>query len=61
MSVVTHVSRPLIGLLVGAVLFFALWIVALKPSSGSSPGSGGLGQYQGAINAARNSAKLQDH
>jgi hypothetical protein len=62
MSVVTHVSRPLIGLLVGAVLFFALWIVALKPSNGSSPGgSGGLGQYQSAINAARNSVKLQDH
>ncbi|MHB8690877.1 MAG: hypothetical protein ACYDHH_06485 [Solirubrobacteraceae bacterium] len=32
------------------VLFFALWVVALKPSSSSS--SGGLGQYQGAINSA---------
>lgn len=61
-TVMTHVSRPLIGLLVGAVLFFALWIVALKPSgSGSPSGSGGLGQYQSAINAARNSVKLQDH
>ena len=27
-----HVSRPLIALLVGTVAFFALWIVALKPS-----------------------------
>ena len=63
MTVMTHVSRPLIGLLVGAVLFFALWIVALKPSgSGSgSSGSGGLGQYQSAVNAAKNSVKLQDH
>ncbi|MGI8863758.1 MAG: hypothetical protein ACR2JH_05055 [Solirubrobacteraceae bacterium] len=36
-----HVSRPLIALLVGTVAFFALWLVALKPSSsggGSSPG-----------------------
>lgn len=58
----THVSRPLIALLVGTVLFFALWIVALKPSGGSSSssGSGGLGQYQSAINAAKQSVKLQD-
>jgi len=60
-TVMTHVSRPLIGVLVCAVLFFALWIVALKPSGTGSPsGSGGLGQYQSAINAARNSVKAQD-
>jgi hypothetical protein len=36
-----RVSRPLIGLLVATVAFFALWIVALKPSSSSTSGSGG--------------------
>ncbi len=52
----THVSRPLIGLLLATVVFFALWMVALKPhgSSGSASGSEnqGLGQYQTDINAA---------
>lgn len=52
MSVMNHVSRPLIGLLAGTVLFFALWVVALKPSS-SGMGSAGVGQYQSAINKAR--------
>ena len=51
-----HVSKPLVGLLVATVAFFALWVVALKPSgqSGSSgPGaSKGLGQFQSDINAA---------
>jgi hypothetical protein len=57
----TNVSRPLIALLVGTVAFFALWIVALKPSgSSSATHSGGLGQYQSAINAAHKSVKLQD-
>jgi hypothetical protein len=50
-------SRSLIALLIGTVAFFALWLVALKPSgSGSgkngSSSSQGLGQYQSAINAA---------
>jgi hypothetical protein len=53
-----HVSKPLIGVLVATVLFFALWVVALKPSSNS--GGGGLGRYQPAINAAKASAKAQD-
>jgi hypothetical protein len=47
--------KPLIGLLVGTVAFFALWMVALKPSSSSSStggSQGGLGQYQSAINKA---------
>ena len=52
----THVSRPLIGLLLATVVFFALWMVALKPrgSSGGAGGSAnqGLGQYQADINAA---------
>jgi hypothetical protein len=49
----THVSRPLIGLLVGTVAFFALWLVALKPSSSSNGGSKPLGQYQPAVDQAR--------
>ena len=45
--------KPLIGLLLGTVAFFAIWMVALKPHSSSSGGSqGGVGQYQPAINKA---------
>jgi len=46
--------KPLIGLLLGTVAFFAIWMVALKPSSSSSNGGsqGGLGQYQSAIDKA---------
>jgi hypothetical protein len=33
MVVMPHVSRPLIGLLIAAILFLGLWVVALKPSS----------------------------
>ena len=45
--------KPLIGLLLGTVAFFAIWMVALKPSSSSPGGSpNGVGQYQSAINAA---------
>src|SRR2546421_8912522 len=51
-----HVSKPLIGLLVATVAFFALWVVALKPSGqAGSSGAGaskGLGQFQSDINAA---------
>jgi hypothetical protein len=53
-----NVSRPLIGLLVSTVVFFALWFVALKPSSNGS--SQGLGQYQSAINAAHNVVKASN-
>jgi hypothetical protein len=53
-----HVSRPLIGVLVATVLVFALWLVALKPSSNGNGSSGGLGQYQSAINAAHNAVKV---
>jgi hypothetical protein len=52
----THVSKPLVGLLLATVVFFALWVVALKPHGSSGSGSGsanqGLGQYQTDINAA---------
>lgn len=51
-SLMDNVSRPLIALLVGSVAFFALWILALKPSPSSSGGSPGVGQYQSAINKA---------
>ena len=45
--------KPMIGLLLGTVAFFAIWMVALKPHSGTSGGSqGGVGQYQPAINKA---------
>jgi hypothetical protein len=48
-----NVSRPLIAVLVATVAFFALWVVALKPSSSTTTGrSGGLGAYQTAIDRA---------
>jgi hypothetical protein len=51
--VMANVSRPLIALLVGTVAFFALWMVALKPSpSTTGGGPSGLGAYQGPVNAA---------
>ncbi|HWE33748.1 MAG TPA: hypothetical protein VG410_09695 [Solirubrobacteraceae bacterium] len=53
-------SRPLIGLLVGTVAFFALWLVALKPSSSSNGSSQALGRYQNAINAAHNVVKASN-
>lgn len=58
MALAMPASRSLIALLIGTVVFFALWMFALKGSS-SSTGSGGsskggaLGQYQSDINAAR--------
>ncbi|HZU61231.1 MAG TPA: hypothetical protein VE983_09710 [Solirubrobacteraceae bacterium] len=45
------VPRPLIALLLGTVVFFGLWMTALKPSS-SGPAHQGLGTYQSAINKA---------
>ena len=56
MGLAMPASRSLIALLVGTVVFFALWMVALKPSSsnkagGSSP-SQGLGGFQSDINKA---------
>jgi hypothetical protein len=53
--------KPLIGLLLGTVAFFALWMVALKPSSSSSGGSpSGVGQYQSAINQAHQAVKTSN-
>lgn len=51
----SHASRPLLALLAATVLVFMLWIVALKPHSSGSAGTGGSkGQaaYQSDINAA---------
>jgi hypothetical protein len=48
----THVSRPLVGLLIATVVFFALWVVALKPHGSSGSTTRGLGQYQADVNAA---------
>ncbi len=53
-----RVSRPLIGLLVATVAFFALWVTMLKPSSSETGGTGSaatgpsLGQLNSAITAA---------
>ena len=49
-----RVSRPLVGLLVATVAFFALWVIALKPTT-SGTGSRtnpSLGQLAAAIAAA---------
>ncbi|HKO28140.1 MAG TPA: hypothetical protein VJU80_11825 [Solirubrobacteraceae bacterium] len=42
----------MIGLLLGTVAFFAIWMVALKPHSSSGGSQGGAGQYQPAIDQA---------
>ena len=56
--VMRSLPKPLIGLLLGTVAFFAVWMVALKPSSSSSGGSpSGVGQYQSAINQAHQAVK----
>ena len=52
MGLAMPASRSLIALLVGTVVFFALWMVALKPSSSSNGGKQGLGSFQSAINKA---------
>ncbi len=52
-----NVSRPLIGLLVATVALFAVWTVALKPtSSGSSSSSGST--YQSAIAKAHQAVAI---
>jgi hypothetical protein len=60
MAVMPHVSRSLIALLIGTVAFFAVWIVAFRPSSSSSNGKSALGQLQPAVDAAKASAAAQN-
>jgi hypothetical protein len=58
-----RVSKPLIGVLVATVAVFALWVVALKPSSSSnSPNGtgGGLGQFQSDINKAHQAVQTSN-
>ena len=58
-----NVSRPLVGLLVATVVFFAVWTLALKPSSSSSSPQGtgpGRGAHQSAITKAKASAASQN-
>jgi hypothetical protein len=61
MRLMTHASRPLIGLLAATVAVFALWIVALKPSSSNSNGGAptrGLSGYQADINKAHQAVQI---
>ena len=55
-----NVGKPLIGVLVATVLVFALWVIALKPSSSShgAKSNPGLGQFQGDINAAHQAVNI---
>ena len=58
-----RVSKPLIGVLVATVAVFALWVVALKPSSSSnSPNGtgGGLGQFQSDLNKAHQAVQTSN-
>lgn len=56
-----RVSRPLLALLLGTVVFLALWMTALRPSSsGGGSGSAGVGGYTADINAARGAVKTAD-
>jgi hypothetical protein len=57
MGLAMPASRSLIALLIGTVVFFALWMFALKPHSSSNGGSGssssqGVGAFKSDINKA---------
>jgi hypothetical protein len=53
-----HVSRPLIALLLGTVAVFALWIVALKPSTSGGGAGSKPGAYVSAIAKAHQAVAL---
>jgi hypothetical protein len=56
-----RLPKPLIGLLLGTIAFFAIWMVALKPKTSAGGGSqGGVGQYQSAINQAHQAVTTSD-
>ncbi len=57
----TSVSRPLIGLLVATVAFFAVWTLALKhSSSGSGGGAANTTVYKSAIDKAHQAVASSD-
>ena len=63
MALAMPASRSLIALLIGTVVFFALWMFALKGNSSSTGGSskgGALGQYQSDIKAARHAVSVSN-
>ncbi len=51
MMVMPHVSRPLVALLLATVVFFAVWMVALKPKSDSGS-AGNSAPLQSAVDKA---------
>lgn len=59
-----HASRGLIALLVATVVFFALWMVALKPGGSGGAGGGkptqGLAGYQNDIKAAHQAVQTSN-
>jgi hypothetical protein len=56
-----NVSRPLLGLLVAVVAFFALWLVALKPSSSSTSGGVPSRALSSAVDRAKGVQTVVDH
>jgi hypothetical protein len=65
MGLAMPASRSLIALLVGTVVFFALWMVALKPGSSNKPGGGasssqGLRGFQSAIKKAHQAVAISN-
>jgi hypothetical protein len=53
-------STPLLGLLAATIVVAILFLTVFKSGSSSTSSSGSIGQYQGAINAARQSAAAQN-
>ncbi len=58
-----NVNRPLIGVLAVTVVFFALWLVALKPSGGGGAGAStpALGRYSSDIAKAHGAVATSNH
>src|ERR1700736_5301688 len=54
-----NVSRPLIAVLVATVAFFAIWMLALKPSSSTNNGGPqGVSAYSSAVAKARHAVAV---
>ena len=56
----TSVSKPLLGVLLGAVVLFASVLVFFKGNSSSTGGSPNSGVYQSAINQAKGAVKTSN-